>query len=134
MLRGEFRRWYPPDAAVRSGLVVDKSPARDLASGICQTGEPVLVETLISEAAVELFNVGVLCRAARLNQNVFNLVRLCPSEKGLRGELGAVVGSDGPRVAAKLRRLIEQACHVVRAHAEVHCDVHALATEVINHR
>ena len=134
MLRGELCRWYPPDAAVRSGLVVVTSPARDLASGIGETREPVLVETFVPEAAIEAFNVGVLCQAARLNQNVFDLVRLCPSEKGSRGELRSVVGSDGFRVTAKLRCLVKQACDVARAHAEVHRDLHALATEIIDYR
>jgi len=69
MLRGEFRRWYAPDAAVWPGSVVVTAPAPDFASGIGQTREPVLVETLVPKAAVEALNVGVLCRTARLNQN-----------------------------------------------------------------
>ena len=134
MLRGEFRWWYPPDAAVRSDFVVVTSPACDFASGIGQTREPVLVETFIPEAAIEAFNVGVLCRTARFNQNVFDLVCLRPGQKGSGRELWPIVGSDGPRVAAKLRCLVKQACDVARTHAKVHRDLHALTTEVIDDR
>ncbi len=107
MLRGEFRWWDSPDAAVGPGFVVVTSPACDFDSRICEAREPVLVETLISEAGVEALNVGVLWRAARLNQYMFDLIALRPSQKGTRGELGAVVGSDGLRIAAKLRRLVK---------------------------
>ncbi len=134
MLRGEFRRWYAPDAAVRSGFVVVTAPACDFASRIGQTREPVLVETFVPEAAVEALNVGILRRTAWLNQHVFDLVHLCPCQKGSGRKLGAVVGSDGPWVAAELRRLVKQTCDVARTHAKVHRDLHALATEIIDHR
>ena len=71
---------------MRSDFVVVTSPTREFASGICQTRDPVLVETYVPEAAVEaltqLANSGVLCRSAGFNQHVFDLVRLRLVEKG----------------------------------------------------
>ena len=44
------------------------SPGLDEDLGMGQTREPVLVETLVAEPAVERFDIGVLIRLARLDQ------------------------------------------------------------------
>ena len=74
MLRGEVRGRDSPDAAVRPQLVVVASPPCALGSSLCQTGEPVLVQTFISDAPIEALDVSVLRRATRLDQDVFDLV------------------------------------------------------------
>ena len=82
MLHGEFCWWDSRDAAVWPGFVVVTSPTGYFVSGIGEAREPVLVEAFVAKAAVEALNIGVLRRAARLNQDVFDLVALRPGEKG----------------------------------------------------
>jgi hypothetical protein len=53
---------------VRSERVVLLSPILSLFSCISQIREPVLVETIVSEAAVEALDVGVLRRLAWLDE------------------------------------------------------------------
>jgi hypothetical protein len=120
--------------AVRPHLVVVFAPARRFDPCLCQTREPVLIQALVSECAVEALNVGVLRRATRLGQDVFDLSLLRPRQKRFRCELGTVVRSHRPRITAKQRRLVEQPCDVARAHTEVHRHLHALVREIIGHR
>lgn len=54
----------------RPHVVVVAPPACGLVAGLLQALEPVLVETLVAETAVEALDVGVLRRLARLVQDV----------------------------------------------------------------
>ena len=74
MKLGESSRSHAPDAAVRSHLVVVASPACALGSGLCEAGKAVLVQAFISKTSVATFDVSVLRRATRLDQDVFYLV------------------------------------------------------------
>ena len=51
----------------------------------------MLVEALVAELAVEAFDVAVLRRAARFDQDVHDTVLLRPGDEGAAGELRHVV-------------------------------------------
>ncbi len=126
------RCWgHAPTAAVRSDLVVVTPPCGNGLAGLLQGLKPVLIEALISEGAVEAFDVRVLGWAARFDQDVFDAVLLRPRHECPAGELRAVVGSDLLGVTPKRGCPVQQARHVSTAHAEVCGDVHALVAEVI---
>ncbi|AKS16483.1 hypothetical protein AEA00_11460 [Xanthomonas campestris pv. campestris] len=93
----------------------------------------MLVEALVAELAVEAFDVGVLRGGTRLDQDVLDAMLLRPGNEGATGELGAIVGADRAWIATETRRLIEQAHYVSPADAVIHGNVHALASEVVDH-
>ena len=80
---------------MRADLVVVASPVGDHVSGLCERREPVLVEALITELAVEALDVAVLRRTARLDQDVFDAMPLRPGDERAAGELGAIVRAHG---------------------------------------
>src|SRR5690606_2424121 len=83
--------------AVRSDLVVVAPPLADDLAGLGKRSEPVLVEALVAELAVEALDVAVLHRAAGLDQQVFDPMVLRPGDEDPAGELRAVVGPDDGR-------------------------------------
>ena len=60
MQGGELGRRHTTDGAVRAHLVVVASPASDLLSSLVQRLEPLLVQALVAELAIEALDVGVL--------------------------------------------------------------------------
>ena len=94
VLLGEARWWYPSDAAVRTYLVVVPAPSGDLGAGLMQCLEPVLVQALIPEPAVEALDVAVLHGPPWFDQDVPDAVALCPVDEGPAGELRSVVQSN----------------------------------------
>jgi hypothetical protein len=71
--------------AVRSAVVVVLAPVVDDAAHVAQAREPVLRQALVSEAAVEALDVGVLYRLAWLDEPQLDAVAGCPSRTA--GEL-----------------------------------------------
>src|SRR5574343_72899 len=124
---------YAANAAVRSNLVVVAAPGGDLGPGLAQVLEPVLVETLVPELAVEALDVAVLHGPAGLDEDVAYVVLLRPGDEGTTGELWAVVCSDHRRVAPKASSLIQQPGHVQPADAVIHCDLHAFMADAVGH-
>ena len=61
---------------------------------LLQRLKPVFIEALIAECAVKALDVSVLRRAARLNQDVLDVVLLRPSHERPAGELRPVVSPD----------------------------------------
>ena len=112
MLLGEARWWYSSDAAVRPDLVVVAAPFANLGPGLVQCLEPVLVQALVAEAAVEALDVAVLHGSPGLDQDVPYAVALRPGDEGSAGELRAVVGSHGRWVSTEQRRVVQQTVHV----------------------
>ena len=76
-----------------------------------QTREPVLVEALIAEPAVERFDVGVLIRFTRLDQAQRDTAVMRPGQHRLATELLGVVGAENPREATYECQPIEGASH-----------------------
>ena len=120
------------DRAVRSDLVVVTTPARDLLACLGQSLEPLFVQALVTELAVEALDVGVLCRAGRVVEQVAHSAAVCPDHERSAGELRPLIGTHGIGEAAELTRLLEQARDVLAADAVINGDVDALAAEVVD--
>ena len=98
---GEARWWHAPDASVRSHFVVIEPPSLDLFARLVQILEPVLLQTLIAEAAIQALDVAVLHGPPWLDQDVSNTVSLSPADEGPAAELWSVVCPDSRRVASE---------------------------------
>jgi hypothetical protein len=133
VLLGKGRRWNTPQRTVWSDLVVVLTPVGNLLASLGQCLEPLLVQALIAELAIEALDIAVLHGSARLDQDVAHTVRMCPGQKLATGELGAVVGANGQRVAPKHRHPVQNACHILARDALVHGDLQALMAEVIGY-
>ena len=83
------------------GVVVGDPGSDDLAS-LIEIEKQALVEKLVAHATVEGFDVAVLHRLAGRDVVPFDLMLFAPAQDRVRGELGAVVGDDHPRLAAPL--------------------------------
>ena len=75
--------------------------------------QPVLVQTFISEATVERFDVGVLIRFTGLDQTPLHMVCMRPFQHRVPGELLPVVGPDDLGIAAMLADAIENPHQVI---------------------
>ncbi len=101
MLLGEAGRWHPIATAVWPDFVVVLPPGSDGSPGLLQRLEPLLVQALVPELAVEALDVAVRHRATRLDQDVPDAVRVGPAHERATGELRTVVGPHGCRVASE---------------------------------
>ena len=117
---------------MRSGLVVLRSPRDYRLTGLLQRLKPVLIQAFITKRAVKAPDIGVLRRAARLNQDMLDDVLLRPSHECPASELRPVVRPDSLGIAAKHSGPIQQTGHVMPANTKVGCDVHALVREVVS--
>ena len=88
MQLGELRWGYAPAAAVRPDLVVVLTPCLDGCLCLMQVLEPLLVQALVPELAVEALDVAVLHRSSGLNEDVPDAVSLRPAHERATGELG----------------------------------------------
>jgi len=118
-------------AAVRPDLVVIPAPSIDHVAGLGKRREPVLIEALIAELAVEALDVAVLHGAARLDQQVRDAVLLRPGDEGPAGELWPIVGTQGARIAAEPGGPLQHPHDTGAADAVVNGNVDALVGEVI---
>lgn len=109
MLRSKLRWRHPPPAAVRPDLVVIDPPICDLGARLLQALEPVFVQALVLELAVEALGVSVLRGFARLVEDVVHALGLRPGHEGPAGELWPVAGSHGVRVKESLIRRVHEA-------------------------
>jgi len=88
-----------------SDLVVAEPPTADLGAGFVQAPDPLLVEALVSELAVEAFDIAVLHGPPRLDQDVLDAMFLRPSDAGSAGELRTVVRPNCCQIAKPLARV-----------------------------
>jgi hypothetical protein len=79
---------------VRPLLVVVLVPRLDNGPGLGHRGEPVLVEALVPQLAVEALDEGVLHRLARLDEVQPHPSLVGPGIQRLPGKLWAVVDDD----------------------------------------
>lgn len=75
------------------GVVLD-APALDDLSGLVHRDEPMLVQALVPELAVERFDVGVLHGLARANEGEHDVICVGPGIQHLAFELRAMINSD----------------------------------------
>jgi len=106
--------------------VLDKKP------GLWYGTEPVLVETVITEGAVEAFHEGVLHGLAGLDVVKVDLVLHRPEMKGFSGELGPIVHGDGGRQAAREGKFLKDLDDSGPADGGIDMDSQALAGKVID--
>ena len=92
---------------MRAHFVVVAPPARNLLARVAQRQEPVLVEALIPEPAVETLYVRILRRAARIVQNMPDAMRLRPCHECAAGKFRALIRADRFWIPAELHTLIQ---------------------------
>ena len=102
----------------------------DLLQGL----KAVLADALVSEGADKARDVSVLRWAARLDQDVLDVMLMSPHPEPLTGELQSVIDFDRLGGGPKRCRPVQPFCHVRPTQAEVCGGVHALACEVVSHR
>lgn len=102
---------------MRANFFVVASPFGDLHASLRQRSEPLLVQAFIAEFALEAFDVTVLHRPARLDQQMLDLVLLRPCQEHTTGEHVAVeyIGTEGPVEAFDQGFLINSPVIMVRA-------------------
>jgi hypothetical protein len=105
--RSELSRCAVADRTVWPHLVVITAPCRNDGFGMIERREPLLVEALVAELAVEAFDVRVLRRLARLGKREGDAVRVRPLVERPPGELGTLVGTDRGWIAAESTDRIE---------------------------
>ena len=125
---------HSPAAAVRPDLVVVLAPGGNGRPGLGEGFEPMLIQALVTELAVEALDVAVLHGLAWLDQQVLDAVSLCPAHERPACEFRPVVCAHGLRIAPEQGGLVEQASHILAGDAEVGGNVDALMTEIVGHR
>lgn len=78
-------------------VVVVVSPQGQLAAGIGQAVEDLLIQAFVAQATIEGLDEAVLLRLARIDVMPFDAVFVGPFQDGLAGELGAVACWEGMR-------------------------------------
>ncbi len=106
---------------MRPDLVVVGAPERNDGSGLVQRFEPVVIEALVAELAIEALNVAILHRLAGFNQVMFDAVGLAPANKGTACEFWSIVGSHRLGITSEQGRLVKDVCHVSTAYAVGQC-------------
>ena len=114
-------------------LVVVDSPLLDDLSGLAHAVEPVLVEALVAELAVEALHVAVLLGLAGLDEGVLHPVSVAPLVQGHSRELGAVVRVDSLGLAVKLDQIVQYPGYAMPGYRAVHLDPQAALGMVVHH-
>ena len=96
--------------------------------------EPVIVQALVAEPAVEALDVAVLHRSSWLDQDGPAAMPESAAHEAPAGELRTVVGPHDLRIAAEDRGLIEQACYELSADAVFDREVDALVAAIVSDR
>lgn len=117
---------------MRSNSIVIQAPGFDLGLRILEIDKPVLVETFISELAVEAFDVGILYGPSRPDEVQLNAVLVSPDVKSSAGELGSVIHDDEFWQTVGRHQTIEDSGDALSWKRGVHFDGRALAPEVID--
>ena len=87
------------------------SPGFDDRLGVGHAREPVLVEALIAEPAVERFDLGVLIGCARFDQAQSDTAFMRPGQHGSAAELLGILRAQHPREATDTRTAVEGPGH-----------------------
>lgn len=111
-LTGEFRRCRPLQCRVGASLIIVLPPVLNLAPGVVHRQEPMAVQALLPEAAVEAFYLGVVGWRAGPAEVQLNaaLIRLLVHDLGI--ELAAIVDLDRGRQSPFSANAIECIDHI----------------------
>ena len=80
-----------------------------------QARQPMLVQALIAQSAVERFDIRVLIRFARLNQAQGYPMAMSPGQHRFTGELRSVVGADNRGLATLRADPVQNASQMIAA-------------------
>ena len=129
----KLRRCEPVQARVRSECVVVDPPFFDDPSGLWQADEEMLVETLVTQSAIEALDEAILGRLAGCDVVPFHAPFFLPGQDSACGELGAVVADHHAGCASHLQHLIQFTGHPDAGERGVHDQRHAFPAEVVHH-
>src|SRR5581483_3913582 len=118
----KFLRGQVPERAVRAHPVVIQSPVFNGLPRIVEGEEPVLVQALLAEFAVERFDIAVLHRTTRGDEMQRDFVLVCPLIQRLRGKLRSVIDDDPLRQPALQPQPFQHTNHAQRRQRGVHLD------------
>ena len=122
------------DRTVATFFVVVSTPILAFSPGVVEAHEPVSIQTLGAELAIEALDEAILHRFARRDVVPFDVVLLLPSHDGVRGELGAVIADQHARVATEFGDAIELAHDPQAGERSVRHQAEAFSREVIDQR
>src|SRR5208283_4736466 len=114
-------------------LVIVPPPLLDDLPGIADGNEPVLVQALVAELAVEALDIAVLHRFSRLDEVLLHPFGEAPLVQRTPGELRAVVGADLPWSSALADQPLQHPHHARSRQRGVHLNRQALTRVVIHH-
>ncbi len=112
MRGGELGRGAIAKHAVRSMFVVVAPPGRDDGTSGVQRYEPMVVQALVPELAIEALDEGILRRAARRDELQVHAVAIRPLIERAAGELRPLVGANSGGQTTKPRGLVEHSRHI----------------------
>ncbi len=147
LLLRELCRANPTQAAVEPDFVVVLPPFSNSLSGLGQSQEPLLVQALVPELAVETLDVAVLHGPTRLRQDRPHAVCAGPGHEGPAYELRTVAHAEYPLpqsqhgMAGSVRAGLQSSDHDLRRswlcesggschesfnhdHVEILCNIH----------
>src|SRR5688572_20200325 len=119
---------------MRPLLVELPTPRFDLLPCVRQVGEPVKVQALVAELAVEALDERVLHGLAGPDEVQLHSALIRPGVERLAGELRSVVADDQFRRSAHDNELFENTRYATTADRRVHEQRQRLAREVVDHR
>jgi hypothetical protein len=120
--------------AVRARGVVTDAPRFDRAPRIGETEEPVLVQALVPESAIETLDEGVLHRLPRPDEAQRYSPAVCPRIERSTLKLGPGVDDDPLGKPTRHRQPLEHRHHTLTAQTHLHCDHRALARAGVDER
>ena len=115
-----------------SQSVVLITPVLDEQTGFLQGTEPVLVETVVTEGAVEGFDEGVLGRLTGLDVIEVHMAPLGREVEGLAGELWSVVKGNGTGSSQSIAEGVEHFGHHLPSDRGIDMERETLTGAVIN--
>jgi len=123
-----------PDRAMRSDFVVVSAPSVQLFAGVCKAHEPVGVQALRSELAVEGFEEAVVRRLSRPGGVQRDIVGLGPQIQVAGDELAASVDPDRPGISDLSAYPLERLNDILTAIGEPRISRRAVARMRVHHR
>ena len=96
---------------MRADIVVVVAPDRQLAPGVSQAVEQLLVQQLVAQRPIERFNERVLLRLARIDVVPLDPVFAGPLQDRPAGKFGSVIADDASGFAIQAHQRVELACN-----------------------
>src|SRR5690606_232092 len=115
---------------MRSDGVVIVAPERQLAPGVVQGVEDLLVQELGTQAAVKALDEGMSLGFAWVDVMLAHPVLVGPRPDCAAGELGAVIADEASRLAVYPHQCIQLACYTGARDAVVGSQAQALAAAI----